>query len=180
MEASRCQACGNSTFVPGSLVVSEGGRVYGFAPAFTHSYVKLRAAFHACTSCGHVWATVAPDELRSSIHRHGNSLVKQFLHSSVYGPYRDVPDVPEARKAAHGVAEIDALILAGNGLEAVRRCRQLTGKTWDDVHASIAKWADLGRARKLALFGWHPKEKLDDEEDSEQREHPMHDRLLDG
>jgi hypothetical protein len=70
-------------------------------------------------------------------------------------------------------------VLAGNGLEAVRRFRQLTGKTWDEAHATIPTWFDLKRARKLAFFGWNPKGKLD-VDDSALREHPMRGRLLDG
>jgi hypothetical protein len=179
VEAGRCQSCGESTLVLGHPVGGEGSQVFGFSPAATHASVKLRVAFHACTSCGHVWAMVAPDELRIAIERHGRELIKQQLESSVDGPYHDLPDIPEARKAADGVAEIDALILTGHGLEAVRRFRQLTGKTWDEVHATIPNWFDLKRTRKLAFFGWNPKGKLD-EDDFGVREHPMRDRLLDG
>lgn len=64
--------------------------------------------------------------------------------------------------------------------EATRRYRQLTAKTWDEVLAATSKWVDLTRDRKLAMFGWHPKGKLDDHESSGQQAHPMHDRLLDG
>jgi hypothetical protein len=179
-EGARCQSCGNLTLVPGHLVLNEGYHVLGFAPAATRSDVRLRVAFHACNSCGHVCARVAPDELRSSIETHGSELIKQQLTLSDHGRYHELPDILEARQAADGVAEIDALVLAGNGLEAVRRFRQITGKTWDEVHATISHWADLTRARKLALFGWRRKGKLDDETDDEQRDHPMHDRVLDG
>jgi hypothetical protein len=41
MEACRCQRCGESTVVPGHLVVGEGSQIFRFAPAATHSHVKL-------------------------------------------------------------------------------------------------------------------------------------------
>ena len=63
MEASGCKICGNPTVVPGSLVGAEGSQGYGFTPAFSHSHVRLRAAFTACTSCGHLCASVVPEEL---------------------------------------------------------------------------------------------------------------------
>ena len=68
------------------------------------------------------------------------------LETSISGPYHDLPDIPEARQAGDCVVEIDALVLAGNGLEAFRRFRQLTGKTWDEAHATIPTWFDLKRA----------------------------------
>jgi hypothetical protein len=179
MEVCRCKVCGNPSLVPGHLLGAEGSQVVGFAPAATYSHVRLRAACRACFTCGHVELSVAPGELRNSIELHGKELVKQYFRSIDAGTYHDLPDIPEARRAADGVAEIDSLILSGNELEAKRRYRQLAGKTWDEVNAMIPTWVDLTRARKLALFGWRPKGKLDAEEDSEQREHPMHDRLLD-
>ena len=77
MEACHCQSYGKPTLVPGHLVVGEGSQIFRFAPAATHSHVKVRVAFHACTSCGHVWARVAPDELRNTIDRFGKELIKQ-------------------------------------------------------------------------------------------------------
>jgi len=179
MEACRCKICGNPTLVQGYLVGAEGNLGYGFTPAFSHSHVRLKAAFNACTSCGHIWASVAPEELRKAIDRHGRELAKQHLECSVSGPYRDVPDVPEARKAADGVAEIDTLMLAGNQLDATRRLRQLTSCTWDDAIEAVRGWVDLERVRKLALFGWRPKRKEFATEGGVY-DHPMRDRLLDG
>jgi hypothetical protein len=122
---------------------------------------------------------VAPDQLRAAIKTNGRELAKQYFESLASGPYHDLPDIPEARQAADGVAEIDALIWSGKVLDATRRYHELTNRTWDEVHATIPRWADLTRARKLALFGWHPKGKLDDD-DAELPKHPMRDRELDG
>ncbi len=180
MDGIRCRNCGKATLVPGHLAVAEGSPIYGFAPAATRAHVRLRVAFNACTSCGHLWASVAPEELQSAIEIHGTELIKQHLVSAQSGRYRDLPDIPEAIQAADGVAEIDSLVLAGNGLEAARRFRHLTGTIWDEVHAIVSGWANLTRTRKLALFGWRPKGTPDDADDREQRSHPMHDRLLDG
>jgi hypothetical protein len=179
MQTNCCPSCGKPTLVPGNLVVSENYPIHGFAPTGTQSHVKLRIAFQGCTSCGHVGASVVPEELRSAIERHGNELVKQNLVLSEFGRYHDLPDIPEARQAADGVAEIDGCLLAGNALEALRRFRQLTGQSWDDVHLVMSKWADLKRPRKLALLGWRPKHEIDDDKVAI-RDHPMHDHVLDG
>ena len=106
-------------------------------------------------------------------------MTKQHLECSVSGPYRDVPEVPKARKAADGVAELDALIIAGNQLDATRRLRQLASCTWDDAIHALRGWVDLERAKKLALLGWRPKVK-DLVTEAGLRDHPMRDRLLDG
>jgi hypothetical protein len=180
MEDWRCQSCGKSTLVPGTIIDALCGPRFSFVPADTSAGVKLRVGFRACMSCGHVSASVAPDELRCAIEHHGAELIKQLLISYEIGRYHDVPDLPEARQAADGVAEVDASVLAGRVLEAKRRYRQLAGKTWDEVNATIPHWADLKRRRKLALFGWRREGKLDDEDEFQQSGHPMHDRLLDG
>jgi hypothetical protein len=180
MESNSCPSCGKPTVVPGHLVGPENSPITYFAPASARYHVKLRIVVQACTSCGHVGTAVSPYELRSLIERHGNELVKQHLELLEKGRYHDLPDIPEAHQAADRVAELDGWILAGISLEAVRRYHQLTGQSWDDVHRSMAKWTDLKRPRKLALLGWRPKGLLDDEDVPGQREHPMHDDLLDG
>ena len=92
----------------------------------------------------------SPEELRSAIEIHGTELFKQHLVSAQSGRYRDLPDIPEAMQAADGVAEIDSLVLAGNGLEAARRFRHLTGTIWDEVHAIVADWANTAEPRNDA------------------------------
>jgi hypothetical protein len=180
MEACRCQSCGKPTVVPGHLVGTEGSQVWGFVPALTRSQVMLRVAFHACVSCGHVWAKVEPAEVRNAIEKRGKELIKQHLETCVSGPYRDLPDVPEARSAAEGVAEIDYLILAGNQLDATRRFRQLSGCIWDEAIDLIRGWVGLERAHKLVLLGWRPQGKDLDNESGRLQDHPMRDRVLDG
>jgi hypothetical protein len=181
MEAARCPRCNATTVIPG-YVPSGEGVANSFVPYGTRASVALRGVkqtFLACWSCGHVTTSVAPEELRAYIERYGNELSKQHVERIEAGPYHDLPDCSEARKAADGVIQIDSLIMVGRQPEATRLFRELTGKTWDQAIDSIRGWRDLKRAEKLALFGWCPKNssKLDQ---SEALGHPMHDRLLDG
>jgi hypothetical protein len=146
---------------------------------FARPGVALRHGFLSCLSCGHVWTRLAPDELRHFIRTHGDELVKQCLDFLERGPDRDLPDVPEARLAGLGVAEIDALMLAGQLPAATRRLRELTGRTWDQVVDSMRHWRDLKRPQKLEMLGWVSKRAFNDEE-SKMVEHPMRDPWLDG
>jgi hypothetical protein len=118
------------------------------------------------------------DKLRSFIAANGTELLKQKLGAFAADPYHGLPDCTEAREAADGVAEIDALVLAGRPREATGRYRHLTHTTWDQALKVIPRWPDLGRAEKLALFGWHPKDAKQD--DKSVPEHPMRDPWLDG
>jgi hypothetical protein len=139
----------------------------------------LGYGFLACSACGHVWTTLAPDKLRDFIQTYGTELIRQHLRTLEAGPNHDLPDTPEAREAGIRVAEIDALLLAGRQPEATRRYRQLTATTWDQAIDALRGWADLKRAEKLARFDWCPKDKsLAD--DQEGLDHPMRDRQLDG
>jgi hypothetical protein len=122
---------------------------------------------------------LAPERLRVFIKRYGTELAKQHLESLVAGPYHGVPDDLEARAAAEGVAEVDALVLAERQGEATRRYRELTGTTWDQAVDVIHGWHNLERAKKLALCGWCPKDSPQ-AKDSEVRDHPMLDHRLDG
>ena len=106
-------------------------------------------------------------------------LGKQYLETIIKGPYRDLPDFPEARQAAEKVAEIDALVASGRDVDARRRYRDLTGTTWDHALASINGWRALDRPKKLAVFGWCPKDRGPGDE-RETPVHPMRDRWLDG
>ena len=118
------------------------------------------------------------EELRAHIGRYGNELIQQHVKRIDAGPYHDLPDCSEARKAADGVIQIDILMMEEKQPEATRLFRELTGKTWDQAIDSIRGWRDLKRAEKLALFGWAPRTSKPDL--SEVLAHPMHDRLLDG
>jgi hypothetical protein len=123
--------------------------------------------------------SVAPEELRAYIKRYGNELIQQHVERIEAGPYHDLPDSSEARKAADGVFQIDSLIMEGKQPEATRLFRELTGKTWDQAIDSVRVWRDLKRAEKLAWFGWGPR--ITSKPDrSEELSHPMHDPLLDG
>jgi hypothetical protein len=139
----------------------------------------LRSGLLTCTSCGHVWTRLAPDELRHFIRTHGDELVKQCLESAERGPDRDLPDVHEARLAGLGVAEIDALVLTGHVPAATRRLRELTGRTWDEVVSAMRNWRALKRSQKLELLGWIAKRRFKDDE-LQTAEDPMRDPWLDG
>jgi hypothetical protein len=130
-------------------------------------------------SCGHVWTRLQPDELRAFIGLSGTELGKQHFETILHGPYHDLPNVPAAHGAADKVAELDALVASGKDAEATRRYRDLSGMTWDQAIAGIWGWRYQERAKKLALFGWPPKEKTPTDE-AEAEGHPMRDRWLDG
>ena len=123
--------------------------------------------------------SVAPEELRAYIERYGNELIQQYVERIQAGPYHDLPDSSEARKAADGVLQIDSLIMEGRQPEATRLFRELTGKTWDQAIDSIGVWRDLKRAEKLARCGWCLNDTAKPDQ-SEVLSHPMRDRLLDG
>jgi hypothetical protein len=185
MEAQSCPKCAGTSVMAGSVVnPSEVGGPLCFVPPGCPVFrlqigVAFAGPFHYCLSCGHLWTDLAPEKLRSFIERFGGKLARDNYDRLVSGPYRGLPDDPEAHEAADQVAEIDSLVLAGKDGEATRRYRDLTGATWDQAVNLIRGWHDLERARKLALCGWGPKDPPRFEK-SEMREHPMLDRWLDG
>ena len=182
MEAWRCPNCDASTVIPGHPTTGEWTAI-GFLPNGTHRCptggVKLTHAFFGCWSCGHVWTSLAPEELRALIATYGREVARQRLEAPGSGREDGLPDCTEARAAVEGVAEIDALVLAGRQREATRRYRELTRTSWDRALDAVRGWEDLKRAQKLALFGWRPKAKSQSDE-SPMRDHPMRDRWLDG
>ncbi len=187
MESHQCPKCCSSNVVSGSLSgVGESG-VAVFIPRglrFTAWLVRnpgvgLSNGSLCCLACGLVWTHAKPEEVRATIEKHGNALAKELLEVMEWGPYFDVPDLPEARNAADGVVEIDSLIMDGRQPAATRRYRELTHCTWDQAASVIRRWLDLARREKLALFGWRPKES-ESTGDPVTRDHPMRDRLLDG
>jgi hypothetical protein len=180
MSTTCCPSCGSKAVYPGRLVSpGEFNPAWWFVPHFNQKLVGVQVGFIACSACGHVWSRVAPGELRVSIDLHGRELAKQYLKATNAGPYHDLPDDPEAKRAGDAVALFDFLILTGTGVDAKRRYHELTGRTWDQTHKDIDGWADMTRARKLALFGWRSKDEILAEK-AELRDHPMRDRDLDG
>jgi hypothetical protein len=178
MNPRRCPSCGESNAYPGRILLPAEFRPDGyFAPNTTKS-LGIRLSSFACCSCGHVWSSIGPGELKSSVQIHGREVAKQHLASMTAGPHHDLPDTPEAHRAADAVAEIDSLVVSGS-LNATRRYHELSGRTWDQTHADVAGWMDMTRAAKLALFGWRSKD-LILEELAQLRDHPMRDRELDG
>jgi hypothetical protein len=141
--------------------------------------VALPAEYLACASCGLVWTSTVPAEIRSFIEKYGTEVGRQHFKSLELGPDHGVPDVPEARQAAERASEIDALVLVGQRGPATRWYRQWTGGTWHDAQEALRSWHRLKRAQKLALLGWAPKEPKKAEK-TQQARHPMRDELLDG
>lgn len=183
MEIQPCPKCKASTVVINGYVMPSGEAGRGtstcFVPCNARTFrrkvgVNLQYGFSACSSCGHLWTSLAPDELRVFIQTFGTKLARQHLQTLEAGPSHDLPDTPEAREAGTRVAEIDALVLQGKQPEATRRYRELMPTTWDKAIDAVRDWQDLERPQKLARFGWQPKE------GSEPTDHPMSDRLLDG
>lgn len=182
MDETRCPRCGGSVCFPGSVVGSEEAAPdFFFSPysMWPNRGIRLQIPFLSCLSCGHVWANLAPGELRNLIARRGGEVAKQYLECLTAGRYFDVPDIPEARKAADAVAEIDFQVLSGSQKGGVRRFHELSGRSWDETHAALRRWAEMPRAEKLALFGWRSKDDiLAEKHDLES--HPIFDRELDG
>jgi hypothetical protein len=141
--------------------------------------LPLACGFLSCWSCGHVWGSLAPEELRVFIEEHGREVARQHRHASEFGTDHGLPDRPEAHRAAQGVSEIDALLLSGRRSEARRRYRQLKRSTWYRALMDLHHWHDLERAKKLALLGWNPKDETPAGK-SARLGHPLGDRLLDG
>jgi hypothetical protein len=90
MEAWRCPNCDASTVIPGHATTGEGTATW-FLPNGTEvrrtGGVKLTHAFLCCWSCGHVWTSLAPEELRAFIARYGREVAMQLLEAP--GPGRD-------------------------------------------------------------------------------------------
>jgi hypothetical protein len=183
MEAERCPKCAGMAVLPGcSLSIDVGDGIClvppGALPPGWNPGIPAPFAMSCCLSCGHAWTQIKPETIVHYIQTHGSELGKQNLETVVKGPYRDLPDFPEARAAADKVAEVDALVATGHDVEARRRYRELTGTTWDHAIASINGWSALDRPKKLAVFGWCPKDKGPADK-PEGPGHPMRDRWLD-
>jgi hypothetical protein len=177
MKSWRCPNCQSSTVLLGHLWNGEfvANR---FVPTQTRSHgVGLKHHFRCCWSCGHIWASVDPEQLRACIEQHGNELVREQLQPFARDPYYGLPACPEAHEAAKGVAEIDGLVFEGKVIEAIRRYRELTHTKWGPAGDDIRAWHNLKRAKKLALFGWHSKDAITD--DASLLKDPMRDRWLD-
>jgi hypothetical protein len=178
MESRPCPVCKGTTVIPDHVRTDEI-----LAPRFipchsTGPGVSLTFSFLSCCSCGHIWSSVDPKDLRSYIEEHGNELVRQQLEPYARDPFHGLPDCPDAHEAAKGVAEIDDLVFTGKTIEAIRRYRELTHTKWGQAGEDVRAWHNLKRVRKLAMFGWHSKEA--EIEGKSAPEHPMRDRWLDG
>jgi hypothetical protein len=183
MDSICCPMCKASIIIPGRLGVAyQGNSVVNFVPGgmpVSSSLAGIEVLFSACMACGHVWASLEPDKLRTCIQMQGDEMARQWLDSLERGLDRDLPDVPEARRAALRAAEIDALVLANQYPAATRRLRVLAGVTWDHSVSAIRDWRSWKREQKLEIFGWGSKESIKDEK-STPTEHPMRDPWLDG
>ena len=182
MEVKRCPNCAGPKTLPGRVVCGDGQGAFLSPVGAANGWkigVPISAGFHCCLGCGHVWSSLAPEQVLRFIGAHGTDLGKQYLETVLKGPYHDLPDHPGAREAADRAAEIDELVVSWQDAAATRRYRDLTGKTWDQSIADIRRWRDHDRAKKLALFGWCPDEKADGKE-PEFEGHPLRDRWLDG
>ncbi len=178
MEKHLCPNCKSSTVVPGPFWTGVLSGHWLFSSHTSGHGVSLTRNFLCCWSCGHVWTSVDPAKLRACIETNGNELIKEQLEPFARDPFYGLPDFPEARQAANGVAEIDNLVLEGRIVEAIRRYRELTHTKWGPAGDVIRAWHNLKRLRKLALFGWHEKEEAIDKKTL--AVDPMRDRWIDG
>lgn len=181
MEILRCPACGLTTGVLGEMLIeAKPGYGLAFLPLGLRGSPRRKSGFRVCkvfrccAVCGHLWGSLESNELLDFIRTEDEEPVRQYLSALEAGAARDLPDQSLAREAAARTAEIDLLVLEEKHPEATRRYRELTGVTWDEAIDTVRAWRDLGRAEKLALFGWRPKEPPGDPG------HPLHDRELDG
>jgi hypothetical protein len=185
MESWCCPKCNDSRVIPGHMRYGlEGGTTVGYVPYGVSPFpviltIPLSSGFLCCFSCGHIWASLDPEKLRTHMRINGDELARQYLDFLEAGPYRDLPDVAEAHVAGDKVAEIDVLVLAGRRPEATRRFRDLSQVTWDQAIAALRNWRYLPRPQKLAMFGWTLKE-TSTSDPSMSLDHPMRDRWLDG
>jgi hypothetical protein len=185
METENCPKCGASTVQHGFVCGGQSVPAVLFIPWHVRLLrwkqgVPLNdATFHCCVSCGHLWAGLSPEKLRSFVDAYGDELAKQDLEPIDAESSDGLLDSAEGRQASDGVAEIDALIRAGKMGHATRRYRELTQKPWGEANNATLGWRGLTRVQKLALFGWSPKI-LSKEVTNGGIDHPMRDDLLDG
>jgi hypothetical protein len=183
-DAARCPACGRSKLIEGQVVSASETTSLVFVPPGARlirwmSGVPLPNVFQYCLECGHLASRLAPEAVRTFLREYGTPLATEHLDALIAGPEHDVPDVPEARAAARGVAEINALIVDNRQPEATRRYRDLTGTTWDQAIDAIRHWRERTRPERLAMLGWMPVDKTPPEP-SDAGQHPLHDPELDG
>jgi len=179
-----CPECGSPKVLLGRVFATNGHPVV-FVPhgidvtGWTVPGVGFPYDHLCCLSCGLLWTRVAPEQVRLTITQRGSPIARQLFAVMDSGPYHGLPDVPEARRAADCVVEIDRLMLDGRQPAATRRYRDLMHCTWDQAIDALRRWAELERDEKLSRFGWHPKD-VSSGRHREPLAHPMRDRLLDG
>ncbi len=134
---------------------------------------------HQPFRCPHCKATVTiPGALRapdgSVMSWEGNTSTARTLE----GPYRDLPDSPDAREVGDLVAIIDSLLVFGKPGEATSLYRERVPSTWDQAVDRIRGWPGMRRSEKLRLFGWGPKQQAKGKHSEEA--HSLRDPRLDG
>jgi hypothetical protein len=88
METNRCPNCGASTVTKGQFWDYSHHRLgrLRFEPLgmrrFSFRWIRgvgITEGAHCCLSCGHVWASLKAEQLRSYIERYGNQYAKGEL-----------------------------------------------------------------------------------------------------
>lgn len=185
-----CPRCRSDALVPGRFMAYDtpyaepglGFHAYNGKLIRSGMPTPIQQPVRACAKCGLIWSVIDPGILRSHLERDGDELTRQRLAAFDGGPLYDLPDCPEARVAGECVAEIDRLVWSQATLEATRRYRSYTGRTWDDTHVAIKAWPRLSRAEKLAHFGWETAEASGKGKKTKpiRSQHLMRDAELDG
>jgi hypothetical protein len=127
MKSERCPNCTGTKVIQADVGTLAEGRVHhhfifpGLPSLQWDSSVGLPGEFHHCLSCGHLWSRLDPKKVVAYLRACGRELTRQYYEALLDGPYRDLPDFPEAREAADRVAEMDKLVIHGKSAEATRK-----------------------------------------------------------
>ena len=152
MNHAPCPRCGGSVTVIGKIV-QPGSET---DTEINRDYTPFQEPVRACLGCGLCWTEVDPVANLAAMAQQ-SPLLRQIVDRLLHGSLGGLPDTEWGRRLAAEVAEIDDLVFRGRPNIAMRRYRQLTGKTWDRALIEMDDWRKISRDEKLARFGWKPK-----------------------
>lgn len=185
MELKRCPQCDATTVIEGELQ-SPSDSQRRFLPRMLRSVWWGRGGVVACSdnacacySCGLIWTTVRPIELRAVLERKTDRSGRRLLRKLERGPCHDLPEIPEAELAGLRVAAIEIRMRSRNQTDAAILVGEFLDVDAKTARTVIRYWDDRTRAQKLALFGWQQSGRARLPA-SRAIDHPMRDDELDG